>query len=125
MVKQRVYTVSHVNGHLVLNYDDLGVKQAVVHELPARATAAAQQQDFYEFLLLGPATACPDFTNFLSFISINQNSIFSISSSGSGMGRAVAGPRIESSLILCSLTTSQPFHSNGFLFLMNKFLHRN
>ena len=47
MVKQRVYTVSHVNGHLVLNYDDQGVKQAVVHELPARATAAAQQRDFY------------------------------------------------------------------------------
>ena len=47
MVKQRVFTVSYVNGHLVLNYDGQGVKQAVVHELPARATAAAQQQDFY------------------------------------------------------------------------------
>ena len=47
MVKKRVYTVSHVNGHLVFSYDDQGVKQEVVHELPERATAAAQQRDFY------------------------------------------------------------------------------
>ena len=64
MVKKRVYTVSHINGHLVLSYDDQGVKQSVVHELTERAAAAAQQRDFYGFLFLGPATACPDFTNF-------------------------------------------------------------
>ena len=47
MVKKRVYTVSHINGHLVLSYDDQGVKQEVVHELTERAAAAAQQRDFY------------------------------------------------------------------------------
>ena len=41
MVKKRVYTVSHINGHLVLSFDDQLVKQEVVHELLARATAVA------------------------------------------------------------------------------------
>ena len=36
-----------IDGHLVLNYDDQGVKQEVVLELPERAAAAAQQRDFY------------------------------------------------------------------------------
>ena len=59
MVKKRVYTVSHINGHLVLSYDDQVVKQEAVHELPARATAAAQQQDFYGFCFLGRLLPVP------------------------------------------------------------------
>ena len=47
MVKKRVYTVSHINGHLVLSYDDYGVKPPGVSSNAGRSSAAPQQWNFF------------------------------------------------------------------------------
>ena len=47
MVKKRVYTVSHINGHLVLSYDDQGVKPPGVSSNAGRSSAAPQQWNFF------------------------------------------------------------------------------
>ena len=47
MVKQRVYTTSHVGGKLQLSFEDQGARQQVLHELPDRPAAEAQQWHFF------------------------------------------------------------------------------
>ena len=43
MVKTRMYTTSHVGEKLQISYEDQGVKHQVLHDLPDRPAAGAQQ----------------------------------------------------------------------------------
>ena len=47
MVKRRVYTTSHVGGKLQLSFEDQGSRHQVLHELPDRPAAGAQQWHFF------------------------------------------------------------------------------
>ena len=47
MVKRRTYKMSKVNGQMVVNYEDEGVVHHVVHELPERQSAEAQQRNLF------------------------------------------------------------------------------
>ena len=50
MVKKRVYTVSHIDGHLVFSYDDQGVKLPGVSSNAGRSSAVPQKWNFFRII---------------------------------------------------------------------------
>jgi hypothetical protein len=50
MVKRHTYTVSQVEGRVVLTYEDQGHIHKVEHRAPAQQSAEAQQRHFYRNL---------------------------------------------------------------------------
>ena len=47
MVKRHTYTVSKVDGQVVLTYEDQGVRHRVEHQLPEQPSADAQERNLY------------------------------------------------------------------------------